>query len=134
MAADARPESLNAPTACCGGDAPGPQARREAAPLTAAFRALGDETRLGILRALLRSERPLCECEIVPAFGLSQSTISYHLKVLREAELVEAERRGVWVYYRARPRALLGLVRELAALAGGGGQQSMKFDERRHCG
>lgn len=80
------------------------------------FKALSDETRLRIMGSLLRSNGPLCECEIVPAFGLSQSTISYHLKVLREAGLVEADRRGVWAYYRVNPRALLGVMKELAEL------------------
>ena len=52
----------------------------------------------------------------MPVFGLSQPTISYHLKVLREAGLIESERRGQWVYHRVNPRALLGAVRHLTEI------------------
>ena len=81
------------------------------------FKALSDETRLGILRTMAHSEVEVCECEIVPLFGLSQSTISYHLKVLREAEFVECEKRGLWRYCRVNPRALMATVKTLAELA-----------------
>ena len=103
---------------CCGSDELDHLAGSadDAARLAAAFKALGDETRLRILRALLHYGGELCECEIVPVAGLSQPTVSYHLKVLREAGLVEVERRGVWGYYRARPKALLGLVGSLAEM------------------
>ena len=82
----------------------------------AVFKALSDETRLRILRAISHMKE-LCECNIVPVFGLSQPTISYHLKVLREAGLIESERRGQWVYHRVNPRALLGAVRHLTEIA-----------------
>jgi ArsR family transcriptional regulator len=54
----------------------------------------------------------ICVCELTPAFELSDSTISHHLKALKDAGLVDAERRASWVYYRARP----DLMRRLAAL------------------
>ena len=119
MTTETTPHEAGPAVPCCGTHVPDESAevRQEAARLATAFKALSDETRLRIFRRLAASETPLCECEIVPAFGLSQSTISYHLKVLREAGLVEVERRGVWGYYRARPRALIGLVAELAAMA-----------------
>ncbi|HEU4758737.1 MAG TPA: metalloregulator ArsR/SmtB family transcription factor [Dehalococcoidia bacterium] len=108
---------------CCGSEeidhlarVAGPDSTDEVSRIAAAFKALGDETRLRILRALLHYGGELCECEIVPVAGLSQPTVSYHLKVLREAGLVEVERRGVWGYYRARPKALLGLVGDLAEI------------------
>lgn len=50
-----------------------------------------------------------CVCDVTDAFELSQPTISHHLKVLHEAGLLERAKRGVWVYYRARPEALAGL-------------------------
>jgi ArsR family transcriptional regulator len=50
-----------------------------------------------------------CICDLNPAFDLSQPTISHHLKVLHEAGLLEREKRGVWVYYRARTQALVNL-------------------------
>ncbi len=81
------------------------------------FKALSDETRLRMVQAMARSQQELCECEIVPQFGLSQSTISYHLKVLREAGIVECEKRGLWAYYRVNTRALMGAVKTLAELA-----------------
>ncbi len=81
------------------------------------FKALSDETRLRIVQTMARSGEELCECNIVPLFGLSQSTISYHLKVLREAGIVECEKRGLWAYYRVNPRVLMGAVKTLADLA-----------------
>jgi ArsR family transcriptional regulator len=81
-----------------------------------AFKALADPTRLRVMKAIATAGE-LCECNIVPAFDLSQPTISYHLKVLREAGLIESERRGQWVYHRLRQRALLGLVRHLTEIA-----------------
>ena len=83
----------------------------------ALFKALSDETRLRIVRTMARSQSELCECNIVPLFGLSQSTISYHLKVLREAGLVECEKRGLWAFYRVNPRVLMAAVKTLAELA-----------------
>ncbi len=63
------------------------------------FQALADEARLLILHQLrLRGE--VCACEFSDCCGLAQPTVSYHLKILREAGLVEAEKRGSWVYYR----------------------------------
>jgi ArsR family transcriptional regulator len=81
----------------------------------AVFRALADETRLRILKAISHMTE-LCECNIVPVFGLSQPTVNYHLKVLREAGLVVSERRGQWVYHRVNQKALLGAVRNLTEI------------------
>ena len=71
----------------------------DAAETARVFKALGDETRLSIVAMLGRADGALCVCEIEPKFDLSQPTISHHLKVLRDAGLVETERRGTWVYY-----------------------------------
>ena len=79
------------------------------------FRALSDETRLRILKAISHMGE-LCECNIVPVFGLSQPTVNYHLKVLREAGLVRSERRGQWVYHRVNQKAVLGAVRNLTEI------------------
>ncbi len=81
------------------------------------FKALSDKTRLRMVQTIARSQEAVCECEIVPLFGLSQSTISYHLKVLREAGIVESEKRGLWGYCRVNPRALMAAVKTLADLA-----------------
>ena len=62
------------------------------------FRALADETRLAIMRQL-REQGEVCACDFVACCERAQPTVSHHLKVLREAGLVRAEKRGLWVYY-----------------------------------
>jgi ArsR family transcriptional regulator len=66
----------------------------------AVLRALGDETRLRIVSLLAAAQGELCVCDIEARFALSQPTISHHLRLLREAGVVQSERRGTWVYYR----------------------------------
>ncbi|GLL03757.1 ArsR/SmtB family transcription factor [Dactylosporangium matsuzakiense] len=84
-----------------------------AAVLAPAFKALGDPVRLQLMSMIASApDGEICVCDLTPAFELSGPTISHHLKSLREAGLVDADRRGTWVYYRARP----GLLRQLAAL------------------
>jgi ArsR family transcriptional regulator, arsenate/arsenite/antimonite-responsive transcriptional repressor len=84
-----------------------------AAGLAPAFKALGDPVRLQLMSMIASaSGGEICVCDLTPAFALSGPTISHHLKTLREAGLVDAERRGTWVYYRARP----ALLHRLAAL------------------
>lgn len=87
--------------------------------LTRLFRALGDETRLRMVALLAHGE--LCVCHLESALALSQSNASRQLAVLRAEGVVEAERRGTWVYYRlvaqpdpARERQLRTLIREFA--------------------
>jgi len=79
----------------------------QVAPL---LKALADPVRLRLM-SLVASHQggEACVCDLNDAFDLSQPTISHHLKVLHEAGLVEREKRGVWVYYRARADALAGL-------------------------
>jgi ArsR family transcriptional regulator, arsenate/arsenite/antimonite-responsive transcriptional repressor len=68
------------------------------------FKALGDPVRLRLLSMIAsRSGGEVCVCELTPAFDLSQPTISHHLKLLRQAGLIDCERRGTWVYYWLRP-------------------------------
>ena len=78
-----------------------------AAGLAQVFKALGDPVRLRLL-SLIGAHRggEVCVCELTAAFDLAQPTISHHLKVLREAEIITSERRGTWVYYRLVPAAL----------------------------
>ena len=84
-----------------------------AAVLAPAFKALGDPVRLQLLSMIASAPGgEICVCDLTPAFDLTGPTISHHLRTLREAGLVDAERRGTWVYYRARPV----LLRRLAAL------------------
>lgn len=65
----------------------------------ALLKAIADPTRLAMAALLERQTEPLCVCHIEARFQLSQPTISHHLKVLRDAELVTSEKRGAWVYY-----------------------------------
>lgn len=80
-----------------------------------AFQALGDEIRLKMIRLLAQHEA-LCVCELQEAFDVEQPTISHHLKVLREANLVNVERRGTWAYYSVRKDAVKTLLQDLVAL------------------
>jgi ArsR family transcriptional regulator len=71
------------------------------------LKALADKTRLKIVHQLIQADDDaVCVCDIVPELGLTQPTISYHLKQLREAGLVEREKRGTFAHYRLAPRAL----------------------------
>lgn len=92
---------------CCAPDV-APLGEDTAVALAARFRALADPTRVAIVNRLARSDE-CCVCNLVDEFELSQPTISHHLKILREAGLVEAERRGTWAYYRLLPEAIGGL-------------------------
>ena len=74
----------------------------DAVALAPAFKALGDPIRLRLLSQIASApEGEKCVCDLDTGFEVSGPTISHHLKVLREAGLIEGERRGTWVYYRA---------------------------------
>ncbi|GIF07335.1 ArsR/SmtB family transcription factor [Actinoplanes siamensis] len=104
---------LNAETPCCPPLAQQRVPADTAALLAPAFKALGDPVRLQLMSMIASAPGgEACVCDLTPAFELSGPTISHHLKTLREAGLVDAERRGSWVYYRARP----GIMRQLATL------------------
>jgi ArsR family transcriptional regulator len=71
------------------------------------FKALGDPVRLRLLSMIASAGGgEVCVCDLTGAFHLTGPTISHHLKVLREAGLVDSDRRGTWVYYRMVPAAL----------------------------
>jgi ArsR family transcriptional regulator len=85
---------------CCVGLASAPLSEDRAAELALVFKALGDPVRLRLLSMIAsRPDGEVCVCELTPAFELSQPTISHHLKLLRQARLIDCERRGTWVYY-----------------------------------
>ena len=87
--------------------------------LAQVFKALGDPVRLRLVSLIgARQGGEVCVCDLTSAFDLSQPTISHHLKVLREAGLVDSERRGTWVYYRLVPAALERMAGLLAVPAG----------------
>ena len=64
------------------------------------LKALADPTRLTMVATLRQAEEPVCICDFTGALNLSQPTISHHMGKLREAGLVDCEKRGIWVYYR----------------------------------
>ncbi|NNH75200.1 helix-turn-helix transcriptional regulator [Nocardia uniformis] len=78
-----------------------------AVELASVFRALSDPVRLRLLSAIAsRTGQEACVCDLSEGIDVSQPTISHHLKVLREAGLLDSERRASWVYYRVVPEAL----------------------------
>jgi len=97
---------------CCAPGAP-PLQSELAESLAARFKALADPARVAIVNRLASADE-VCVCEF--QLGLSQPTVSHHLRVLREAGLIEvARKRGTWVHYRLVPEA----VEQLAFALGG---------------
>ena len=95
------------PVVCCGPEVP--LLEREATERVAAqFRALADPTRVLLVNRLAQCDEA-CVCDLTEAAELSQPTVSHHLRILREAGLVEAERRGTWSWYRLVPGSLAAL-------------------------
>ncbi|MEU7060184.1 metalloregulator ArsR/SmtB family transcription factor [Streptomyces sp. NPDC046197] len=100
---------------CCQGLASAPLDEERAMELAKVFKALGDPVRLRLLSMIASREGgEVCVCEMTPAFDLSQPTISHHLKLLRQAGLIDCERRGTWVYYWVLPGVLYKLAAFLA--------------------
>jgi ArsR family transcriptional regulator, arsenate/arsenite/antimonite-responsive transcriptional repressor len=69
------------------------------------FRVLGDPARIRILNALATNGEPVCVCHLVEPLGLTQPTVSHHLKTLTDAGLLDREQRGKWAYFSLRPEA-----------------------------
>lgn len=82
----------------------------EAAPIAAIFRVLGEPARLQLLSLIANQPKgEACVCELTEPLGLTQPTVSHHLKVMYEAGLLDKERRGTWIYYRLVPESLEAL-------------------------
>jgi ArsR family transcriptional regulator, arsenate/arsenite/antimonite-responsive transcriptional repressor len=101
------------PPICCGPETE-PLTIAERDQLAARFKALADPTRVAIVNCLSAADE-VCVCNLTDTFHLSQPTISHHLKILREAGLVESTRRGTWAYYRLVPEAVQALRNALGA-------------------
>ena len=88
----------------------GPLEAQVAQRLASALKTLADPARLRLL-SLIQAQPggEACVCHLTEPLGLSQPTVSHHLRVLREAGLVERERRGSWAYYRVIPEPLAAL-------------------------
>src|SRR5579862_2151805 len=98
---------------CCGALAGQLLSEEEAAGTARLFRALSDPARVRIVNVLAVSSGAVCACEFEPALGLSQPTVSHHLKKLVAAGLLDREQRGRWAYFSLRRDA----VEKLATVA-----------------
>ena len=101
------------PMTCCAPLAAARLTDEEAAATAELFRALGDPARVRIVNLIAAAREPVCACEFNETLGLSQPTVSHHLKKLTAAGLLDREQRGKWAYFSLRPEA----VATLAAVA-----------------
>ncbi|MGH2345545.1 MAG: ArsR/SmtB family transcription factor, partial [Chloroflexota bacterium] len=100
---------------CCAAIQPPSLPAGRADSLAATLSALADPTRLRILDLLAQQEEPLCVCDITPRFSQNQPTISHHLRLLRQAGLIDCRKQGIWAFYFATPngRRCLATINEL---------------------
>jgi ArsR family transcriptional regulator, arsenate/arsenite/antimonite-responsive transcriptional repressor len=99
---------------CCAPIARATLSDEDAAALERLFRVLADRTRVKIVNVLAQAAEPVCVCDLIPSLGLAQPTVSYHLKQLAGAGLVEREARGTYAFYRLADGALDRLAGVLA--------------------
>ena len=99
--------------ACCAPLAAPVLDEEEALATAELFKALADPARVRIVNVLATTDEPVCVCELIEPLGLSQPTVSHHLKKLLDAGLLEREQRGKWAYFSLKRDA----VEKLAAVA-----------------
>jgi ArsR family transcriptional regulator, arsenate/arsenite/antimonite-responsive transcriptional repressor len=87
------------PAECCSPLMARAMSEEDASTNARVFKALSDPGRVRILNLLATADEPVCVCHITPELGLSQPTVSFHLKKLVQAGLLEREQRGVWAFY-----------------------------------
>jgi ArsR family transcriptional regulator, arsenate/arsenite/antimonite-responsive transcriptional repressor len=105
--------------ACCAPLAREPMTADQAEQVSGLLKAIADPVRLRLMSMVLSHQGgEACVCDLTPAFDLSQPTISHHLKVLHEAGLLDREKRGVWVYYKAKPEAMTAMTSLFASVSG----------------
>ncbi len=92
-------EVLDRPAECCAPIAASDLSDGDAETTARVFKALGDPGRIKIVNLLATADAPACVCDLTPALGLSQPTVSFHLKKLVQAGILDREQRGVWAYY-----------------------------------
>ncbi len=88
------------------------------------LQAIAEPTRLAIVRQLA-ADGEICACDFTDCCGVSQPTVSHHLKVLREAGVISGDRRGTWIYYRLEPKAA-SRIAALGHLLSAGAQREPK--------
>ncbi len=93
---------------CCVPVCCAPLSNGDAEIMASRLKALSDPTRLRLF-SLVASASEMCACDLTEPLGVSQPTVSHHLKVLTEAGLLEREQRGKWVYFSASPHAMTEL-------------------------
>ncbi len=121
MAFDLLPVTSTASTGCCSPVTGSTMSAEDAERTARTLKALADPTRLRLLSIIGAHEgREACVCDLTEPVGLSQPTVSHHLKVLTEAGFVTREKRGVWAYYTLVPEAIGQLVGHLGQHLGDG--------------
>src|SRR3954449_7313246 len=96
---------------CCAPVAAAPISEDDALEVALRLKALADPVRIRLMSLLLASDE-ICTCDLAPAVGVTDATVSHHLSVLKRAGLIsDGERRGMNVYYRARRESLVALCR-----------------------
>ena len=95
-----------APAACCAPLGAISMSEEDADTTARVFKALADPGRVRIENLLANAPGPVCVCDLTPELGLSQPTVSFHLKKLVQAGLLDRERRGSWAYYSVNREAL----------------------------
>ncbi|MFN3948565.1 ArsR/SmtB family transcription factor [Microbacterium sp.] len=104
------PIALDGTSTCCTPAAGEALSPGDAERLARTFKALGDPTRLRLLSIVAAAEnQESCVCDLTEPVGLSQPTVSHHLKVLTDAGFLSRDKRGTWAYYRLVPAALEAL-------------------------
>lgn len=100
---------------CCAPVTPPSLSRAQTDRAAYRLKVLGDPSRLRMLDLLGQQSQPLCVCDITDLFSQNQPTISHHLRLLREAGLIDTEKRGIWSYYRTTEegRKALNAVQDL---------------------
>lgn len=105
-------------TPCCPPVLHGALSKSDADELAATLKALADPVRLRLLSFIAaQPEGEACVCHVIDPIGLSQPTVSHHLKLLHQAGLLERDKRGAWVYYRVIPDRLEAIRAALATRA-----------------
>lgn len=105
--------AVGTPVACCAPLGAAALDEEEALATAELFKALGDPARVRIVNLLATSAEPVCACELYEPLGLSQPTVSHHLKKLTDAGLLERDQPGKWAYFSLKRDA----VEKLAAVA-----------------
>ncbi len=100
--------------ACCAPLVKEPMTQADAEHVATTLKALADPARLRLLSIVAASQdQEACVCDLIEPVGLSQPTVSHHLKVLTEAGFLSRSKRGTWAYYRLQPAALTAMTKLL---------------------